>query len=72
MERSPAAGGCGPDGIRNVGSSESEVHLLSVNRDSLGEGIIKDVCLLSDLNGFTLGIVPGPKICLVNTTCLRS
>ena len=43
MERSPAVGGCAPDRIRNAGSSESEVHLLSVNGDSLGEGIIRDV-----------------------------
>ena len=47
MERSPVARGCAPDRFINVDSSESEVHLLSVNRDSLGEGIIKYVYLLS-------------------------
>ena len=66
MEWSPAAGGCDPDRIRNMGSSESEVHLLSVNRDYLGEGIVKYVDLLSDLKGFTLIIIPGPKVFLVN------
>ena len=49
MERSPAAGGCAPGS--NLGASESEVHLLSVNCDSLEEGIIKDVSLPSELKG---------------------
>ena len=59
--RSPAAGGCAPDRIRSVGSSESDVHLLSVNRDSLGEGIIQYVYLLSDLKGVTLRKSPWAK-----------
>ena len=66
MERSPAAGGCAPDGIRNVGSFESEVHLLSVSSDYLEEGMIKYVYFLSDLKGFTLRIALGPKVFLVN------
>ena len=66
MERSPSAGGCAPDRIISVGSSESEVHLLSANRNYLGEGIIKDVSLLSDLTGFNLRSALGPKVFLVN------
>ena len=41
---------------------------MSVNRDSLGEGIIQDVSLPSELRRFTLRILIGPKVFLVNHT----
>ena len=63
MEGSPAAGGRAPGD-----SSESELHLLSVNRDSLGEGIIKYVPLGSELKCLRLIIVIGPKVLLASHT----
>ena len=67
MERSPAAGGCAPESDMWAILNQ-KAHLLSVNRDSLGEGIIKDVSFLSDLKRFTLRIVLGPKVFMVNHT----
>ena len=51
-----------------MGSSESQAHLLSVKYDSLGEGIIKDVTLGSDLKGLRIRLMPGPKVFLINST----
>ena len=65
-ESSPAARGSAQDAA--MGSSESQAHLLSVKHDTLGEGIMRDVTLGSDLKGLRIRIIPGPKVSLINST----